>query len=330
MSETRQYVVPNFALESGEYLAPALQAYQIYGILNAQRDNAILFPTRVMGTIENNLLMLGSGRALDPDRYCIIIPALLGNGQSSSPSNQCGADFPAVTIADAVRLQHHLVTKQLGITRLHAVVGWSMGGQQAYQWASLYSDMVPRLAVICGAAATSDFSRLFLGSLTATLMCDPAWQSPQSDIVPVNGLKAVSRIWAPWAFSEPWYRARQYRKLGFETLEEFLVGFWETKALTWNPQNLLCHIEMWKAHDISQSFGGDRAAALRAIRSDTLLMPCDTDAYFQVTDSIKEATDINQAQLEIIRSDWGHNAGAGTSTVDNAKIDAAVGALLSR
>ena len=100
--------------------------------------------------------LIRTGRALDPERYFIIIPNMLGNGLSSSPSKigppHDRGRFPGVTVADNVRMQHRLLTEQLGIERTALVYGWSMGGQQAYHWAALYPEIVERIAVVCGSA----------------------------------------------------------------------------------------------------------------------------------------------------------------------------------
>jgi len=332
VEEIQELPVEDFGLAGGDKLKSACQAYTIIGSLNEARDNAILFPTRVAGRIEDNLAMVGPGRALDPTRFAIIIPALIGNGEASSPSNttglQSGADFPEVVIEDAVRLQHILIVKHLRIPALHAAVGWSMGGQQAYQWASLFPDLVPRLAVICGAAKTSPFSRMFLTSLKAALTADAAWQGGRYEQPPVVGLKALGRVWAPWAFSEPWYRRGGFVELGFSDLDAFVAGFWDAVPLGWDANDILCQFDMWLRHDLGRAAGDDTTRALRAITARTLLMPCSTDAYFQCTDSVAEAAEISSAKVVPIESDWGHMAGAGMNAADAAFIDAHLTALL--
>nr|BFE50803.1 hypothetical protein GCM10017745_42300 [Saccharothrix mutabilis subsp. capreolus] len=128
-----------FALDSGYTLPGARLAYRTFGELNAARDNAVLFPHMYSGNSSSLEALIGEGRALDPSRYFIVLPDQFGNGLSSSPSNTPPpfdrGQFPVVSIADDVRAQHRLVTEHFGITALHAVVGWSMGGQQAYEWA---------------------------------------------------------------------------------------------------------------------------------------------------------------------------------------------------
>ena len=118
-------------LQSGSVLPAVRLAYAVHGTPNAARDNGIVYPSHYAGTHDDNAWNIGPGRALDPEKYCIIVPNLLGNGVSTSPScpppGMASADFPAVTMLDNIRLQHRLVTEVFGISRLALVTGHSMG-----------------------------------------------------------------------------------------------------------------------------------------------------------------------------------------------------------
>ena len=117
-------------------------AYKTFGTLNAAKDNVIVYPTWYSGQHYDNEWLIGEGRALDPRKYFIIIPNMLGNGLSSSPSNTPepynGPRFPQVTACDNVRAQHRLVTEKFGIERIRLVTGWSMGALQTFHWGALY------------------------------------------------------------------------------------------------------------------------------------------------------------------------------------------------
>jgi homoserine acetyltransferase len=143
-------------LGSGLTLPDARIVYEVHGRPNAARDNVVVFPTRFGGTHADNAYLIGRGRALDPERWCVVVPNMIGNGVSSSPSTAppplAGGRFPATTIHDNVVLQGRLLSEVLGVERVALVVGWSMGGQQAYEWAAWFPERVARIAVLCGAA----------------------------------------------------------------------------------------------------------------------------------------------------------------------------------
>ena len=114
----------NFTLSGGATLRGARLAYKTYGTLRENRDNAIVYPTWYSGRHWENEWLIGDGMALDPARYFVIVPNMLGNGLSSSPSNTSppynGPRFPDVRVQDNVRAQHRLVTERFGIERLVA------------------------------------------------------------------------------------------------------------------------------------------------------------------------------------------------------------------
>src|SRR6202047_5258627 len=121
----------NVRLQRGATLRDCKLAYKTFGKMSAAKDNVIVYPTWYSGQHYDNEWLVGPGMALDPDKYFIIIPNMLGNGLSSSPSNMPapynGSRFPRVTACDNVRLQHRLVTEKFGVKKLALVTGWSMG-----------------------------------------------------------------------------------------------------------------------------------------------------------------------------------------------------------
>ena len=137
MADYEIFELGDVVLQSGITLRQAKIAYKTYGKLGPSRDNVIVMPTFYGGQHVDTEAMMGSGRALDPGRYFIIVPNMFGNGLSSSPSNTPPpldrAAFPNITLYDNVVCQHRLVTEHLGIDRIKLVVGFSMGAQQAFQ-----------------------------------------------------------------------------------------------------------------------------------------------------------------------------------------------------
>jgi hypothetical protein len=186
---------------------------------------------------------------LNPKKYFIIITALFGNGQSTSPSNSNIKPFPKVTIFDNVRAQHKLVTEHFGIKHARAVLGWSMGAGQTFQWATSYPDFMDIAVPFCGAAKTSLHNQVFLEGVKSALLsakkqssagsCEDGvlpegdgfrtWTAEEKNV----GLKAFGRVYAGWGFSQAFYRAKLYESvLGFKDLEDFMENFWETWALS--------------------------------------------------------------------------------------------------
>ncbi len=138
-------------LENGQIIESCRLGYRTYGKLNADKSNAILVTTWFLGNSEGAAGYVGADRYIDPAKYFVVAVDALGDGVSSSPSNsneQPRLQFPVFTIRDMVETQHRLLTEKLGVSRLHAVLGGSMGGMQALQWAYSYPDFVARVVAI--------------------------------------------------------------------------------------------------------------------------------------------------------------------------------------
>jgi homoserine O-acetyltransferase len=325
----------DFVLSEGATLRGARLAYATYGTLNPARDNAIVYPTWYSGRHWENEWLIGEGMALDPARYFVIVPNMLGNGLSSSPSNTPPpydrARFPHVRVQDNVRAQHQLVTERFGIERLVAVTGWSMGAGQTYQWAVSFPEMVPRILPFCGSARTSRHNIVFLEGVKAALTADAAWEHGWYDAQPTRGLRAAARVYAGWGFSQAFYLEEAYARLGYSSLEDFLVGFWEGFFLDGrDANNLLAMLWTWQHGDIGQTegFDGSLERALAAIEARAIVMPAEKDLYFPPEDNAYEVRHMPHAELRVIPGVWGHFAGGGANPDDVRFIDAALRELL--
>lgn len=218
--------------------------------------------------ISDNEWLIGEDKALNPSKYFIIIPALFGNSQSSSPSNTTIKPFPDCTFYDNVRAQHKLVTEHLGIKHAKAVLGWSMGAGQTYQWITQFPSFADIAVPFCGSAKTSLHNQVFLEGVKSALLaarkhyssgsCKGSvlpkgeeyrtWTAEEKDV----GLRAFGRGYAGWGFryntsplkvnwltfnSQSFYREKLYEtKLGFKNLEDFMKNFWEA----WSTSKGIC------------------------------------------------------------------------------------------
>jgi homoserine O-acetyltransferase len=210
-----------------------------------------------------------------------------------------------------------------------------MGAGQTYQWAVSHPEMVKRAAPIVGASITSEHNQVFLKSLRAALTLDPEFKGGRysRDALPTAGLRAFARIYAGWGLSQAFYWRREYRNIGFSSLEDFLVGFWEGFWLDdRDPNNLLAMLWTWEHGDVGQTpgFDGDTEAALRSIRCPVLAMPGKTDLYFPPEDEEWASQFIPNGEVRVIPSIYGHFAGLGNNPADNDFIDQALKELLDR
>lgn len=332
------YELGDVKLQRGATLRNCKLAYKTYGALNAAKDNVIVYPTWYSGQHYENEWLIGPGMALDPAHYFIIVPNMLGNGLSSSPSNTPepydGPRFPKVTAYDNVRVQHRLLTELFGIAKIKLVTGWSMGALQTFHWGALYPDMMEKIAPFCGSAKCSRHNFVFLEGVKAALTADAAWNEGWYGAhKPARGLRAAARVYAGWGFSQSFYREElDLKTLGYSSLEDFLVAFWEGFFLPKDANNLLTMLWTWQNGDISDNelYHGDYAKALGAIKAKAYVMPGMTDLYFPPEDSRNEVAHMPNAEFIPFDSIWGHFAGGpGTSAADVQFLDAKLKQLLA-
>jgi homoserine O-acetyltransferase/O-succinyltransferase len=204
-----------------------------------------------------------------------------------------------------------------------------MGALQTFHWGALYPDMVERIAPFCGSAKCSRHNFVFLEGVKAALTCDVAYNGGWYKEQPTRGLRAMARVYAGWGFSQAFYRERlDIERMGYSSLEDFLVAFWEGFFLPKDANNLLTMLWTWQNGDISDNelYNGDFKKALGAIKAKAYVMPGQTDLYFPPEDSQFEVANMPNAKFLPVPSIWGHFAGGpGRRQVPRQGAERAVG-----
>ncbi len=285
-------------LLSGESIVPCRIGYRTYGTLNADKTNAILIPTWYTGTSAEHAFLV-SPELIDPDRYFVIIVDALGNGVSSSPSNsepQANGRFPEITIADMVNSQHRLLTDVLEIPSLHGIVGLSMGGMQAFEWAVRYPDFSGKTVAAIGSPRLPTFdialwtTRNRLMALYRKCQCKEALEAMEgfgmTYLVPTKleqdiGRKdAVSTIIAR----------------GKARFESISVG------QTWDQQR---QAEAMISHNIARDYDDELNQAAEHVKSEFLIIIGADDRVVTPQPS-RDFAALIDAQLVVLDEDCGH------------------------
>lgn len=326
----------DFELASGETLKNAQLAYSFYGELNEQRDNAVLFTIMFSGTSKNMAHYIGEGKALDPNKYCIILPNQLANGLSTSPHNVSGVqamqNFPQLSIADDVVAQHRLVTELFAVETLALVTGWSMGAQQTLEWAIRYPHMVKRAAPIAGTAKCTPHNALYVDVFCEALRSDPAFNGGayQTAHCCEQGLKRLAHVFALMGACSEFYKQEAWKRLGFESQQACLENFWEAWFAPMDPNALLAMAHKWQHGDSSIHANGDLKSALEKITAKTYLIAFQEDMFVPPADMAYEQQFVANSELKVVSSLLGHFAMMGLFEEDFASIDTLFSQLLAR
>ncbi len=356
-------------LECGTRLQRLDVAYRTYGTLNSARSNAVLVchaltgdqyvaePHPITGKEGWWEQVVGPGRPVDTDRYFVICANVLGGcmgstgprsprdasgagigdgsgnarsaGRGDAPSAQWGTEFPPVTIRDMVRAQKRLV-EHLGITRLFAVMGGSMGGMQVLEWAALYPDAVFAALPIACASYHSAQNIAFHEVGRQAIFADPEWHGGrywQRGTVPARGL-AVARMCAHITYLSEQALTRKFgRRLQtapkdpteaitlfgdmFE-VESYLHHQGSTFVHRFDANSYLSITRAMDYFDLAADHKGDLANAFRGTRTRFLLVSFTSDWLFPTAESRAVARALNRAGANVsfveIPTDKGHDA----------------------
>ena len=319
-------VLGDLRLESGETLRDAHVSYVIHGPQRSPGAPAkgvpVVLALSAVASHHHRLdAWIGPGRALDTDRYAVIAVDALGNGLASSPSNslaQPGMAFPRFTIRDMVASQA-AVLDALEVGALHAVVGASMGGMQALQWAVSHPWRVARVVAMTPMARTTPWAAAINECSRRALAVggDRVWEA----WVPLMQLLAGrTPAQVDAAFDSP---ATAIAWIGERT------AWWSEQG--YSPLDWIYQSWAYDAHDVGSSpgFGGDTAAALRSIRARTLIAAPPLDLYNPAPAARWAAQQIPGARFIELDSSWGHQSASAADPPSVALLDAEIAQWLA-
>ena len=339
-----------FPLENGGVLPGITVAYTTAGVLNADRSNAVLVCHALTGdqyAAEPHPFtgkpgwwhqVVGPGRPIDTERFFVVCANVLGGCMGSTGPRDAraegeeawGIEFPTVTIRDMVRAQKRLV-EHLGIGRLFAAVGGSMGGMQVLEWAATFPDAVFAAVPIATAAFHSAQNIAFHEVGRQAIFADPDFQGGfywRDGRVPARGL-AVARMAAHITYLSEQALTRKFgrrvRQAGegrgpqdvtlfgdmFE-VESYLRHQGSTFVTRFDANSYLTITRAMDLFDLAADFGGDLASAFRGSRTRFCLISFDSDWLFPTAQSRTIARALNRAGANAsfveIASDKGHDA----------------------
>ena len=337
-------------LDGGARLAPVEIAYETYGTLDADRSNAILICHALTGdqhVASTHPItgkpgwwtrMVGAGKPIDPARHFIVCANVLGSCLGSSgPASADPATntpfamrFPVITIRDMVRAQAMLLD-HLGIERLSAVVGGSMGGMQVLQWAATYPDRVRSAVAIATAARHSAQNIAFHEVGRQAIMADPKWRGGDyyADGDPPAAGLAVARMAAHITYlseaglTEKFGRRLQARagnkkgakSFGFDAdfqIESYLRHQGISFVDRFDANSYLYITRAMDYFDVAEEHGGLLANAFRGTATRFCLVSFDTDWLYPTAESRAIVHALNAAGAPVsfveLSSPFGHDA----------------------
>jgi homoserine O-acetyltransferase len=313
----------DFRLESGAVIRDCQAGYRTFGKLNAQRSNAVLFPSWFTGTSQDLAALIGPGKLVDYSEYFVIAVDALGDGLSSSPSNSAAQPrmkFPAFSIRDMVAAAHPLATKVLGLPHLRAVMGISMGGMQTFQWMVSYPDFMDRAIPIVGSPRLGSYDLLLWQAELHAIEADANWEHGEYKARPAAAMRTVADIHG-LALQTPQLRDRETSPGKFP---EFLAASERGTMEGFDTNNWYRQAQAMMGHDVSKPFGGDMQKAAGEVHARVLVVASLQDHMVTPWPALDFAKLLKARTLEL-DSDCGHLAVG----CEEAKIGAAIARFLA-
>jgi homoserine O-acetyltransferase len=345
------------ALCAGGSLSSVTVAYETWGSLNSEGSNAVLVlhalsgDSHVAGPAEPGHSQLGwwdpligPGRAIDTDRFFVVCPNVLGGCQGTTgpasvdpeTGKPYGSRFPITTIRDQIAVEAALAD-HLGIARWHSVIGGSMGGQRAIEWAVKYPDRVPRAVIIaCGAAATAEQIALCSLQIRA-IEADPNFhggdyydstEGPWRGLSIARGIGQVSYR-SELELAQRFNRGHQNDEHPFEgglyTVESYLEYHGEKLAHRFDANSYIVLSRAMNHHDVGRGRGGV-ADALARVAAEVTVAGISSDRLYplRLQHELADLIPRNKG-VEVVQSIAGHD---GFLTEHEAIGDIIAGALV--
>ncbi len=297
----QQYAaIGNFPLENGQEIIDCKVGYRTFGTLNATRSNAVIYPS-AGGMTTFMMQLFGAGSEVDTTRFYLVLVDAFGNGVSSSPSNskdQPGASFPQFSISDMVNAQYKMLTGQMNIHHIAAVVGGSMGGLQALQWAVSYPTFMDKVVAIEGTPKLSTYDMLWMTTYTEAIKNDTAYHGGNYTVAPQ--LQLATHL-AQLVLTTP---GNVNKMVPADSLF-LLFAMLEKNPFKVDANNILWQTNAVMKHNITVKAGGSLENAARMIKAKVLIIANKQDHNIDQTLSIRFAG-IAKAELVVMDSELGH------------------------
>lgn len=308
-----------FITETGATLPSVEIAYNTWGKLNAGSDNVIWVCHALTANSDVDSWwpgMVGDGLLFDPDRYFIVCANVLGScygttGPASvnpETGKQWLNDFPLITVRDLVNV-HEMLRKYLGITKIHTIIGASIGGYQALEYSIMFPELVERLVVLASGARQTPWALAFSESMRLAMLADQTFTSGDPDGGKA-GLKAARSI-ALISYRTMYAYNQTQKEDDDEKLTSFRAASYqayqgEKLVKRFNPHSYWCLTSLSDTHNIGRGRGGI-VNALQTIKAKVMCVGIKSDMLFPTDDQKFITSNTKGAEYIEIESFYGHD-----------------------
>ena len=301
-ADSQVFSLFDFQFEDGTVMPELRIAYDTQGSLSAARDNAIVLLHETLGDRHAFDALIGPGKLFDTTRYFVITADAIGGGESTSPADGTGQDFPRYTIRDMMAADYALVSRGLGLSRLQAIVGRSMGGFIGLEWAIRHPDMPRGLVLLAPSPRSNANYKTVIDLMISDVALDPDWNGGRYERNPVEGLRHAGMTYYPWSVSAAYLDRIPETQLAQESEAA------AKKFAAWDANALVLRLAACRGHDVGGSSDGDINAALAHVTLPVLLLPSTSDRLMELSGARWLRAALPRPSYAEIPGDLGHAA----------------------
>ena len=289
--------IGDLILLSGETIENCEVGYRIFGAINENKTNIIIYPTWFGGTSQSIGSLVGKHHFIDTTKYCVISIDALGNGVSSSPSNyeKC---FPQITIRDMVNAEYKLLTNILGIKHIFAAVGGSLGSMQVLEWSVAYPDFMDKVVAYVSSPKMTTYDKLWLETQINMIESCKKYGMSEKEIQKITDMMTATMSRTPDYIIE---------KIKPEDFDNYISSFDKEPSKDFTIDDYLVQLKAIKKHDISLAFKGSMEAAAAAIKAKLFIIVSKNDMLVNPTEALKFA-ELTNARKMVLDNNCGHLA----------------------
>jgi len=323
-----------FELENGQVLPDITIAYHVYGKLSEDQDNVVWICHAL--TANSDVAdwwpgLVGSGHLINPEKYFIVCANILGscygssgplaiNEQSQKPYY---GGFPTITIRDMVRA-HILLREHLGIQKIHMLMGGSMGGYQALEWAIMEKSIIKNLFLIATSATESAWGISIHTAQRLAIETDSTWKDNTPD-AGKNGLKAARAIgvlsYRNYGILVKKQTEPDFNKIDNYKASSYVIYQGEKLAKRFNAYSYWLLTKAMDSHHIARGRGGNTETVLESLPQKTLIIGINSDILCPLIEQHFLANHIPHSSFAEIDSAYGHDG----FMVETEKISSVLG-----
>jgi homoserine O-acetyltransferase len=309
-----------FELESGACLPELSVAYHCFGRLNAHKSNVIWICHAL--TANSNAVqwwpgLVGEGYCIDPEKYFIVCANFIGScyGSTGPLSNNAAtgkpyySDFPPITIRDMVKA-HILLRKHLGIDQISLVMGGSMGGYQALEWAVMESEIIGRVFLIATSATESAWGIAVHAAQRMAIEADATWKerSPDAGSLGLKAARAMGILtYRNYGILALKQSDNDTEKIDGYKASSYVIYQGEKLAARFNAYSYWLLTKTMDSHHLARGRGGNIIKILESVGQSTLIIGIDSDILCPLVEQRLLADHIPHSNLIEIDSAYGHD-----------------------